>query len=322
MDASQLIGFSPRHHPPNVWWHLHEFYELAFVTAGKGQHFTAAGERAVQRGSVIFVPPGAGHGYRLCRDMEVYNCLIRASAADVELLLVSRDPRLEPFFGSHAHHVPGIPLVVDLDDGDLEECLGHLDVVRLRAPTDHAPAGDLGRLLIVLDLLARRLDPASATDAAAPRRPPVVVAVMDLIERDLAHPWTLGELSARLYISPHHLCHLFSHWVGEPPIAFVNRRRAEVAAGLLVTTEDLVSSIGASVGWSDPSMFSRAFRRAFGVSPRAYRDGPLQVTACAPSVPGPDKGRDDRHGPAVTPSALHDVRPSSPIAGPPREQGH
>jgi len=155
MDASQLLGFSPRHHPPNVWWHLHDFYELAFVTQGRGLHITAVGERSVQRGSVIFVPPGAGHAYRLCRDMAVYNCFLRASAADVELMWVSRDARLAPFFESHTRHAPAMPLVIDLDHRELEECLAHLDDVRLRTPDDRTPANDLGRLLLVLDLLAR-----------------------------------------------------------------------------------------------------------------------------------------------------------------------
>jgi AraC family L-rhamnose operon transcriptional activator RhaR len=126
---------------------------------------------------------------------------------------------------------------------------------------------------------------------------------MDLIERDLAHPWTLGEFSARLYISPHHLCHLFSHWVGEPPIAFVNRRRTEVAAGLLVTSANPVASVGASVGWPDPSMFSRAFRRAFGVSPRAYRVSRRQLAGCDPPAPeGGSKGDSARGATAMTPA--------------------
>ena len=63
----------------------------------------------------------------------------------------------------------------------------------------------------------------------------------------------------------------FKRWVGMPPIAYANRRRAERAAILLSTTDDPVAAIGAHVGWPDPSHFSRRFRREFGVGPRTYR---------------------------------------------------
>ena len=56
-----------------------------------------------------------------------------------------------------------------------------------------------------------------------------------------------------------------------PPIAYANRRRAERAAVLLATTDDPVAAIGAQVGWSDPSHFSRRFRQEFGAGPRDYR---------------------------------------------------
>ena len=40
---------------------------------------------------------------------------------------------------------------------------------------------------------------------------------------------------------------------------------------LVVTTDAPIASIGAEVGWTDPSHFARRFRQHMGISPRAYR---------------------------------------------------
>jgi AraC family L-rhamnose operon transcriptional activator RhaR len=298
IEDSHLLGFSPKHHPPNVWWHLHEFYELAFVIEGRGLHVTALGERSIQRGTAIFVPPGAGHAYRMCRNMTVYNCFLRAGAPDVELMWVARDARLAPFFGAHTHHAPALPLVIDLDSEDLRTCLAHLDDVRSRAPGERTAANDLGHLLLVLDLLARRLDSTSSVGTPAPLLPKVMTDFVDLVERELSHPWTLAELGARLHADPYHLSHVSRRWIGDSPIAFVNRRRAEVAAVLLTTSDDPVAVVGAMVGWDKPSTFSRAFRRVFGVSPRGYR-----------------VGRRDGHHPATTARPSGETVTAPPVTG-------
>ncbi|CAN5504498.1 hypothetical protein BH24CHL9_BH24CHL9_10250 [soil metagenome] len=285
IEPSRLVGFRPFRPLLHVYWHVHDFYELAFVTEGTGRHFSSTGERPVQAGSVVVVPPGVGHGFRLCLDMVLYQCFLRAKAADLSLLWVARDSRLNALIGSQASPVGLGALVVDLDPRELTECLEHLDDVRLRPAEERTPAGELGRLLIVLDLLARRIDAVSRHAAGASAAPALVSVALDHLDRDITYPWTLAELSARLSVHPHHLCHLFSRWVGEPPIAFVKRRRAEIAASLLATTGQSVASVGAAVEWPDPAIFSRAFRRSFGMSPRAYR-----VQARSPGDPEPPSG--------------------------------
>jgi AraC family transcriptional regulator of arabinose operon len=40
---------------------------------------------------------------------------------------------------------------------------------------------------------------------------------------------------------------------------------------LLATTEEPIGSVGAEVGWPDPSQFSRRFKQHLGTSPSAYR---------------------------------------------------
>nr|WP_238351575.1 AraC family transcriptional regulator [Kribbella shirazensis] len=125
----------------------------------------------------------------------------------------------------------------------------------------------------VFGLLSGALVP-GARGSGALTRPaphPAVQHAMRLMEAGLDEPWTLEGLAARVNLAPGYLVRLFGSSVGMSPIAYLNRIRAERAAGLLIETELPVSTIGATVGWHDPSHATRRFRSAFGLSPSQYR---------------------------------------------------
>src|SRR6478735_5659744 len=81
-----VVGLWLVEHLPVVHPHDHAFYEMALVLSGNGFHVCGDSEEPVQAGTVVFVPPGVAHGYRGCRDMEVYNCFFRAELSEFELL--------------------------------------------------------------------------------------------------------------------------------------------------------------------------------------------------------------------------------------------
>lgn len=78
----------------------------------------------------------------------------------------------------------------------------------------------------------------------------------------------LAELSA---FSPYHFHRIVSALLGEPLGEFIVRTRIETAARLLRYTDVPVAEIAYRVGYDTPSSLSKAFRRFFGISPKAYR---------------------------------------------------
>jgi AraC-like DNA-binding protein len=108
-------------------------------------------------------------------------------------------------------------------------------------------------------------------DKAAYPAHPAVQHAMRLLEASVHEPWTLDRLAAAVNLAPGYLVRLFGRTAGISPMAYLNRIRAERAAGLLIETDLPIATIGAMVGWHDPSHASRRFHACFGLSPTRYR---------------------------------------------------
>ena len=72
-------------------------------------------------------------------------------------------------------------------------------------------------------------------------------------------------------MDPSHLSRQFRRATGYPPLTWLARHRARLAAALLLRSNQRVSEIGGLVGWPDPNHFARRFRDVFGESPSEYR---------------------------------------------------
>jgi len=98
-----------------------------------------------------------------------------------------------------------------------------------------------------------------------------IARVRAFIEENLHRNIDAKNLSAVAQRSPAHFSRSFKRAFGEPPHAYVIKRRLERARHLMVTTPEPLSEIALSSGFSDQSHLSRLFRRAFGQSPSTWR---------------------------------------------------
>ena len=272
-EDDTAVAIFVAHHFPTIGWHEHDFYELAVISTGRGVHECEHESVPVEAGTVLFIPPGVSHEYRGCEDLIVYNCLFRAELDAAELMWAFRDGHLSVLFNpdsqsSERSHRP--PVAVQLDEGELSAVLAALERIRMRTPDARSRTGQLAHLLLALDVVATARRASDPTDRRT-TAPAVVTAALELMSRDIAHPWTLSELSGRMYVGRSHLSRTFARCVGLPPMQYLARLRAERAAAMLASTDLPIASIGAAVGWPDPPYFSRRFRALFGVSPRHYR---------------------------------------------------
>lgn len=249
--------------------HSHDFLELVVVTAGEGSHRSMVGEQPLRPGSVVVVRPGDWHAYDRCRELEVWNLYVGVEVLTRHVGLLGRDvvqtSSLWAFDRSGRSAGTQLP---SLGDEALDRVQGWLTELHGTA-RDHrgSPAVRIGLLLCVLGTCA----PGAPSAETAPATQPAVLRALRLLEGDIAAPWTMQDLCAVVHVSPSYLSRCFAAAIGAPPMAYVNRLRAERAAALLLESDRSVSSIGQSVGWPDPNYASRRFRAAFGLGPAEYR---------------------------------------------------
>jgi AraC family transcriptional regulator len=98
-----------------------------------------------------------------------------------------------------------------------------------------------------------------------------IARVRAFIEENLHSNIDTRDLSAVAQRSPAHFSRSFKRAFGEPPHAYVIKRRLERACHLMVTTSESLSQIALSAGFSDQSHLCRLFQRAFGQSPSTWR---------------------------------------------------
>lgn len=85
---------------------------------------------------------------------------------------------------------------------------------------------------------------------------------------------TIRELASDLGMSPSHLRTSFRKSCGVSLGKHMRERRLERACGLLRMTPARISEIAEQCGFSSLFTFSRAFKHAYGVSPKEYRANP------------------------------------------------
>ena len=94
-----------------------------------------------------------------------------------------------------------------------------------------------------------------------------VARVRTFIDKNLHRTIHTQDLSAVARRTPAHFSRSFKLSFGEPPHAYVVKRRLEKACHLMITGSASLSEIALSVGFSDQAHLCRLFRQAFGQSP-------------------------------------------------------
>ena len=114
---------------------------------------------------------------------------------------------------------------------------------------------------------------------------PALRRARDRIDRDFGEPLDLAALAREAGYSRFHFARAFADVYGEPPRAYLTRRRIERAKTLLRTANLSVTEICLLVGFQSLGSFSSRFRQLVGRSPSAYRAGAVAAGG-VPPIPG------------------------------------
>ena len=104
----------------------------------------------------------------------------------------------------------------------------------------------------------------------------------DAMDRAFAEPLDVAALAAVASVSEAHFIRSFRATFGETPHRYLQRRRVERSMFLLRETDDTVTEICFSVGFTSLGSFSRTFHDIVGETPSGYREShePMAVPNC------------------------------------------
>jgi AraC-like DNA-binding protein len=244
------------------------------VSVGPG-HWSLADDPATPPGVVIHpgqhctTPDGRPLKEKMARGVRTWG---NAALDEAEDLLVTGAYWVEGEVGRRL--VDSLPALLVLREDQLDSPLvGVLaDEVGRDRPGQEAVLDRLLDLLLITVLRTWFTAAESRTPQWwAGQTDPVLGPVLQILQHNPAHPWTVVELARVAGLSRAAFARRFTSVLGEPPMAYLTRWRILLAADLLLDLDATVASVALKVGYGTPFAFSVAFKREMGTSPRDYR---------------------------------------------------
>lgn len=102
--------------------------------------------------------------------------------------------------------------------------------------------------------------------------PESISKTISYINSNFERKITLDELADISGYSKSRFMNVFSKAMGMTPIKYLNKLRISCAAELLASDGQSISEIAFACGFDDSLYFSRAFKKAYGISPSEFRE--------------------------------------------------
>lgn len=267
VDTHRDVSYGNVH----IQLHSHAFYELLYCCNTCGAEYLVGAERyRLQKGDVVFVPPGISHRPLLPETMEhPYTRYVLWLSAE---------------FMEHYALLLGYPLTGRQSRAGLLRTAGtkweHLGEVfacgvqEAERKAEGWEAAVVGNTIALLTHIKRATDDRTARMLKA-EQPELLDRIMAYIEAHYNRNITIGTLAKEFYVSSSTVSHLFKERLGISLYRFVTQRRL-IAAKIRIEKGELLERVALQTGFQDYSGFYRAFRQEYGISPRQYRQ--LQAT--------------------------------------------
>ena len=130
----------------------------------------------------------------------------------------------------------------------------------------------LGLLYLFLSGLMAANPDRAPEESKMQRKDHYVRKAKDYMEMNYAHKMTISNLSAHIGLDRSYFGQLFKSETGLSPQQYLMRLRMEKACRLMDQSDLTIRAVAHSVGYDDPLLFSRMFRRVMGYPPSAHRN--------------------------------------------------
>ena len=148
------------------------------------------------------------------------------------------------------------------------ELVGRFDRVTRWFRTTKIPMRNLKGRIAGTAGVTRELPGLQAPEFPVPELAPALAA----LQNDPSATWTNAMLARLAGLSASAFERKFRRHLQTSPMQFLKRLRLSRAAAALVQSDRLVSEIAVAEGFCDQAHFTREFKRAFGTTPKVWRE--------------------------------------------------
>lgn len=260
-------------HEEDTELHRHaDFSELVIVLSGNARHIVNDEESFIKKGNAFVINGSTEHAYREPNDFKICNIMYRPE------MLAAAGPDLRASNGFQALFVLQ-PIYSDMRTRS--------DKLNLpMAGIEHAAAlisamiGEyeskqqgrqtmlIARFMELVVFLCRHYDTQSRE---APDSLSHLAGAVSYMEDHYLEPLSLEQIAAQSGISVRHLNRMFKAYYRTTPIAYLQNLRLERSRILLKHSDLPITQLSYECGFNDSNYFARQFARAYGLSPKAYR---------------------------------------------------
>ncbi len=252
-----------------VYPHRHDFYEVLYVTGGRGTHYIDFNAYPIEPNTFFFISPGQVHYWHTTKPIEGEILIF----IDDFLLLAPADYMVLQEF-SFFHTVESAPML-KLNRSE------HLQVAPLFAAIaeefgihEFRSASVLRAYLHILLVQIQRICAKQKTNAEIDHNSfalKLTRQFKNLVSKQLVSGQSVQKYAEQLGVSVNHLNKTVKAATGLTPGKLIRQEIILEAKRLFQHTDLTATEIGYRLRFDDPSYFGRFFKREVGVSTGQYR---------------------------------------------------
>ncbi len=244
--------------------HCHNFYEIYFFMEGEVDYLVEGQLYRPTPGSILLLSPNVFHGVRIVKNQTYRRISVHFHpdilAPDRRAFLLSAFPRPQDLDRRQIFYENTDQFSLQFFFTSLVDCMNmpeHLHSTLLPIRTE--------ALLSQIIHMTETLSPASR-DLSASTLSDTIPEMIRYINNHLSEDITLDLLSARFFISKHHLNKIFRKATGTTVIDYLLHKRIAAAQQLLIDGASAQSAC-LQTGFHDYSSFYRSYIRILGHTP-------------------------------------------------------
>jgi AraC family transcriptional activator of pobA len=259
----ETISSRSREHQWEIKPHRHaDLCQLLFVFKGQAELEIEGQRTQLQTPAIQVLPPLSVHGFRFSEDVEGF----------IVTLATPLISHLQAQLGESVQALACAESYAAGQDGDY---LNSLFMALQAEYNGHQPAREMlmhSLVSVIMVWVSRQAIVRHKASQRPQRQREYLNGFIQLVEETYRQHVKVEDLAHRLGISVSHLNGTCRELAGQPALQIMHERQLLEAKRLLTYTSMTIYEMSELLGFSDPTNFTRLFRRRVGISPKAFRD--------------------------------------------------